>query len=293
MKSLSSYLVPLVISVALPSLSWAVCPVDGASNMQLQILGSGGPRDSGGRASSSYVLWIDGVGRIMVDSGSGTKVNFHQSGANFDDIDLVALSHLHPDHSAELPAKLWPSGGSFLLSGPSEGDSFPSLDVFLERLMGENGSFPILADRTDINPMTLDVRSSYPVEVWRDGEILVQGKSVPHGDVPAIGYRIDVGEYSIAFSSDQNGSDPSWAEFAKDVDLLVVHFGTTEDRNTPLHAKPSVWGQMGADANAGHVIVSHIATSDDDVLEESVEYLKSNYSGRVTVAEDMMCIEVI
>ena len=285
-------LLALTVSGAFSSAVWSLCPV-GASDVQLQVLGSGGPRDSGGRASSSYVLWIDGVGRIMVDSGSGTKVNFHQSGANFDDIDLVALSHLHPDHSAELPAKLWPSGGSFLLAGPSEGDSFPSLEVFLERTLGEGGTFPILASRTDIEALTLDVDSNEVFEVWQEGNIRVLGKSVPHGDVPAIGYRVDVGEYSIAFSSDQNGSDPSWAEFAKDVDLLVVHFGTTEDRNTPLHAKPSVWGQMATDANAGRVIVSHISNAEEAILAESVAFLQSNYHGPVTIAEDMACIEVI
>jgi ribonuclease BN (tRNA processing enzyme) len=200
---------------------------------------------------------------------------------------------VHPDHAAELPAVLWPEGGSFKISGPSGAGSFPALEDFLHSLFSESGAFGVFSDRLELDPITLDVSNGEPAEVWRDGEILVQGKSVPHGDVPAIGYRIDVGDFNIAFASDQNGSDPSWAEFIKDIDILVVHFGTTEDRNTPLHAKPSVWGQMATDANAGHVVVSHIATSSDEVLQASVEYLKSNYSGPVTVADDLMCIEVI
>jgi len=292
MKSINPLAVLLIVLVS-STPSWSACTNPSGSNVQLQVLGSGGPRDSAGRASSSYLLWIDGVARIMIDSGSGTKVPFHQSGATFDEIDLVALSHLHPDHSAELPAVLWPAGGSFKIAGPSEGESFPSLETFIDRNFGENGTFPILSGRIDLDPLTIDVSSHETTEVWRDGDILVRGRSVPHGDVPAIGYRVDVGDFSIAFSSDQNGSDPAWAEFAKDIDLLVVHFGTTEERETPLHAKPSVWGQMASDANAGHVIVSHIATSSDDVLATSVAHLKNNYAGQVTVAEDLMCVEVI
>jgi len=292
MKSINPLAVLLIVLVS-STPSWSACTNPSGSNVQLQVLGSGGPRDSAGRDSSSYLLWIDGVARIMIDSGSGTKVPFHQSGATFDEIDLVALSHLHPDHSAELPAVLWPAGGSFKIAGPSEGESFPSLETFIDRNFGENGTFPILSGRIDLDPLTIDVSSHETTEVWRDGDILVRGRSVPHGDVPAIGYRVDVGDFSIAFSSDQNGSDPAWAEFAKDIDLLVVHFGTTEERETPLHAKPSVWGQMASDANAGHVIVSHIATSSDDVLATSVAHLKNNYAGQVTVAEDLMCVEVI
>jgi ribonuclease BN (tRNA processing enzyme) len=96
--------------------NWAAC-LD--SGVQVQILGSGGPGPSAGRASSGYVVWIDSVGRIMVDAGSGTKDQFHASGAKKEDIDLIALSHLHPDHSAELPAILWPGRAELLVSGPT------------------------------------------------------------------------------------------------------------------------------------------------------------------------------
>jgi ribonuclease BN (tRNA processing enzyme) len=276
--------------------TWAICPITGDSNVQLQILGSGGPNDSGGRASSSYVLWVDGVGRILVDAGSGTKVPFHTSGANFNDIDLVALSHFHPDHSAELPALLWTSGGDFRISGPSASEQFPSLDSFLESLFGEGGAFNIVSGRLNLDPITVDVSSNATTEIWRDGDILVQGRSVPHGTVPAVGYRVDVGDYSIAFTSDQNGSDPSFSEFAKDVNVMVIHMTASEDSTggtALLHAKPSVWGQMAAAANAGHVVVSHISTGSPQVLNANLAVLRDNYSGSVTVAEDLTCVEVI
>jgi hypothetical protein len=67
--------------------NWAAC-ID--SGVQVQILGSGGPGPSAGRASAGYIIWIDGVGRIMVDAGSGTKDQFHAAGASLEDIELLA-----------------------------------------------------------------------------------------------------------------------------------------------------------------------------------------------------------
>ena len=58
----------------------------------LQVLGSGGPFGNG-RASSGYLVWVDGVARIMVDAGGGTFVRFHEAGARVDDLALFAMSH--------------------------------------------------------------------------------------------------------------------------------------------------------------------------------------------------------
>jgi ribonuclease BN (tRNA processing enzyme) len=277
-----------LLSFACLTDGWAACLSPDASRVQLQGA-------SGGRASASYLVWIDGVGRILVDAGGGTKTPFHQTGANFDDIDLVALSHLHPDHSAELPALLWPDGGNTRIAGPSAGDVFPSVDQFLDTLFGSGGAFEVLAPRMELETVTVDVTATEPVEVYRDGDVLVRGIGVPHGPVPTIGFRVDVGDASIAFASDQNGSNPAFTELAEDVDILVVHFGGPENSTgmiAALHAKPSVWGQMGASANAGQVLVSHLNIPSYAELETRLGYLRENYSGLVTVARDLMCLDV-
>lgn len=284
------------LSVALITDTWAACVnTPGASRVQIQVLGSAGPRASRGRASASYLVYIDGVGRILVDAGGGTKVTFHQAGANFDDIDLVALSHLHPDHSAEFPALFWPNGGSTRVAGPSGANLFPSIESFLDLMFGVNGAFEILASRVELDTVTVDVTAAEPVVVWREGDILVRGLGVPHGDVPTVGFRVDVGDASIGFASDQNGSNLAFIDFIKDVDVLVVHLGGPENPTAgiaALHAKPSVWGQMAAAANAGQVLVSHISTPSQDELDARLAFMRENYRGTMTIAEDLMCIEV-
>ena len=287
-----------VVVLAVLSCLLAVKPARAAceaTGMQLQILGSGGPGASAGRASAGYLLWIDGVGRILVDAGGGIKQRFHAAGADLEDVALLALSHFHPDHAAEMPALWWPRGGALRVVGPSGGGVFPSLDGWLAGLFGPQGVYRVLAGRLDLDPLTVDVATGEGVEVWRDGEVRVSGIGVPHGGVPAVGYRVDAGAASVAFSSDQNGSDPAFVEFVRDVDVLVVHLGRAEEatgRSADLHASPSGWGALAAAAGVGRVVASHISTSSPDVLAESLEYLRAAYGGPVTVAEDLLCVTV-
>jgi ribonuclease BN (tRNA processing enzyme) len=265
----------------------------GETGVQLQILGSGGPGASAGRASAGYLVWIDGAGRILVDAGGGIKQRFHASGADLGDVGLLALSHFHPDHAAEVPALLWPQGAALRVAGPSGSSGFPALDDWLDGLFGPRGVFRVLAGRLELDAVTVDVTAGAPAEVWRDGDVRVSGIGVPHADVPAVGYRVDVGDASVAFSSDQNGSDPAFIEFVRDVDVLVVHLGRGEDatgRGAELHARPSVWGALAAEAGVGRVVASHVSTSSPQVLADSLAYLRAAYPGPITVGEDLLCV---
>lgn len=288
------HLVLSIVGMSVATSAWSACPRSGESNVQLQILGSGGP-DTAGRASTSYLLWIGGTNRIMVDAGGGANYRFQMAGGRVDDLELLALSHLHPDHSVDLPALLWPEGGSLAVAGPTAAGVFPSIEDFLGRLFGADGAYRVLAGEIDLHPVTVDVTGEYPVEVWRDGDLRVHGTAVPHADVPAVGYRVDVGDYRIAFAGDQNGSNPSFIGFIDGVDVLVVHLGGPEDATgeiADLHARPSVWGAMAAAAGAGHVVVGHIGMSSARELDANVAILREHFGGRITISEDLMCIDV-
>ena len=52
-----------------------------AQSISLQILGSGGPEFSQ-RASSSYIIWVDGKAKVLIDAGGGAFLRFSQSEAN-------------------------------------------------------------------------------------------------------------------------------------------------------------------------------------------------------------------
>ena len=103
----------------------------------------------------------------------------------------------------------------------------------------------MIGQRIDFTTTTVDVSARQPLEVFADGNVTVRGIGVQHGDVPTVGYRVDVGDASIGFSSDQLGTNPAYTELVRGVDVLVVHFAASEAPiagTAALHAKPSVWG---------------------------------------------------
>ncbi len=256
--------------------------------LAVQVLGSGGPFGAG-RASAGYLLWIDGASRLMVDAGGGTFANFGKAGAAINDLSALAISHFHPDHSAELPALLWPQTGSLQIAGPTGSAEFPSVQEYLDGLFGDAGVFRTVNRRFEVEPIGVDVNGPGG-EILRTDNFTLLALGVPHGEVPTLAYRVNVGEVSIAFSSDQNGSDPRFVEFVRGVDLLIVHFAGNEDGSGrgDLHAKPSVWAQIAVDAEVEQLMLSHLSMNQN--FEANLAALQAIYTGRLSIAEDLMCV---
>ncbi len=104
-SGLPGLFVILVVAMLVGLFPWPVkaadCP---QGRVRLQVLGSGGPELNDGRASSGYLVWVDDKAVVLVDAGPGTSVAFGESGARFEDLQAILLTHLHVDHSADLPA---------------------------------------------------------------------------------------------------------------------------------------------------------------------------------------------
>lgn len=275
-----------LLLMSLSSMAAARCTDTG---LALQILGSGGPFGDG-RAATGYVVWVDGTSRLLVDAGGGTFSRFHQAEATLEDLQLIALSHFHPDHSAELPALLWPRNGELRIAGPTGSAGFPPVAEFLAGLVGPDGVFRVLEPRFTFQVVTAPTDGTVS-RVLEESRLVVTARSVPHGDVPTLAYRVEYAGASIVYSSDQDGSDPGFVDFARDADLLVIHLAASENATgmvAQLHARPSVWGQIAARANIGRLVLSHISSRQD--LEANLEILQANYQGPLTVGEDLLCV---
>jgi len=68
------------------------------------VLGSGGPVASRRRVSAGYVLSIDEKPRLLVDAGGGSFERIGQSGLDISSLEQILLTHLHIDHTSDLPA---------------------------------------------------------------------------------------------------------------------------------------------------------------------------------------------
>jgi ribonuclease BN (tRNA processing enzyme) len=271
----------------------------------VQILGSGGPRINGERASASYLLWVDAQAKILVDIGGGTFFRFGQSRARLGDLSMVAISHLHPDHVSDLPALLWTSNqlrnDPLPIFGPSGNDAAPDFSTFLHRLFdAKTGAFQVLGPtlgatqgnagggvRLEVG--VVDVTKAEPSTVFdRDG-VAVTALGIPHGNLPTLAYRVRTRGVSIVFSSDQTGTNPNFVDFAKGANVLIMHLAIAAGATSPLHAAPAVVGRVAKDAGVGRLIVSHIGQF---ALDPAIAELKKFYTGPLTVGADLQCTPV-
>ena len=116
---------------------------------------------------------------------------------------------------------------------------------------------------------------------------------VPHGIVPAVAFRVTVGDDTFVFASDQNGGDPTFAEFAQDATILVMHLVVPEDvsgAGRRLHAPPSVVGRLAAQSGAQRLVLSHFMARSLRDIDGNVALVRESYGGEVILAEDLSCV---
>ncbi len=272
----------------------------------VQVLGSGGPIPDDKRASAGYLVWSQSGARVLVDAGGGTFQRFGEAEAELNTLDVIALTHLHTDHSADLPALL---KGTFfsdrsqdlVVSGPAGAGAFPGVTSFVQGLFGaEVGVYRYLSWLLDptMGGFSLDLHEVDPatrtaVQVLSSASVKLEAVGVEHGPVPALAYRVEVEGYAVVFSGDQNGNNPHFADFVRGADVLVMHHPVPERTNAvaaSLHARPSEIAEVAARAKVPHLVLSHHMARSLAGLDEGMAAIRKRYDGRVTVAEDLMCV---
>jgi ribonuclease BN (tRNA processing enzyme) len=311
MKYLLSILVTLLCNMILSGYvdaSPSHCPP--SEGPVLQVLGSGGPIADDGRASTAYLIWIDGKSRVLVDAGGGAFLRFGEAGARFEDLDHIAISHFHTDHSTDLVALL--KSGYFSsrinplsISGPAAGGDYPGLNEYLKRLLSpDSGTYAYLDGYLDgseglvkLETSVIDTHQHKKSPVYSDptGDIDIFALGVPHGPVPTLAYRIRIGQKSIVFSGDQNGNSGAFIDFARGADVLVMHMPVPENIGgvgRKLHAPPSIIGNIATETGASTLVLSHFMARSLYKVEENLRVIRSRFTGSLVSANDLDCINL-
>lgn len=280
---------------------------DVKASLEIQVLGSGGPR-AFGRAGSSYIVLVDGTPRILLDAGPGAFVRIGESNIDLQQVDIVLLTHLHIDHSGDLAAffnaRALTSDGpiKYRVFGPDAAGLFPKTSRFVDLIVGSNGLFAYqktfgARETFEVRDLAINLNSGV-TKIVDEGGLVVEEIATHHGDCPSVAYRITYKGKSVVFSGDMDASAvANLVRLAKSADLLVFNCAVLDPPNSPsqlyeLHTPPKKIGEAASESGVGSLLLSHIAPDVEESKSDVTKSIHASYSGPVEFATDRMRVSV-
>lgn len=305
------WIAALLLLAATPAPAADPC---GGNGVMVQVLGSGGPEFSARRAGSSYLLWIDGKARLLIDTGSGASLHFAKSGAAFADLDAILFTQLLADHTVDLPAFIHGSKAEdrnrpLPVYGPPGGRGMPSTITFVRDLFDSTrgtfrhlGEFIAPLDKSSYKLEPHDVRAPppklgtprpagpMPIAVFRNERLQVRALGGVRSSVPTLAYRIDTGGKAIVFGG--SGESPGLSALAAAASLLVTDHAVPEaPGGTPAAGplRPAQLGELAQTARAGRFLLSPRLSETFGREDDTLAAIRRHYKGPVDFAEDLSC----
>ncbi|NYE61125.1 ribonuclease BN (tRNA processing enzyme) [Duganella sp. 1224] len=289
-----------------PTTAQAAPSAASAPALELLVLGSGGP-GAVGRASSSFVVLLDGQPRILVDAGPGSFARAGEARLHMQAMDIVLLTHLHIDHAGELPGILLGravSTGRPLdarIFGPGGAGQFPSTRRFVDLNFGPKGAYAYLKDFSaplHYSARDIPARPIKPQVLLTEDGLTITAIPGHHRDAPAVIYRVDYKGHSITFSGDIDAHGlPALAQLAQGTDLLVFNSVVLDPPGSApqlyeLHTPPAAIGKLAAQAHAGRVLLTHISPLVEQQQDAVLASIRQAYAGPVALSADLTRVPV-
>ncbi len=239
--------------------------------MKLRVLGCSGGWPGPGLPCSGYLLETAGK-RIWVDAGSGTLVELLKH-TTLAELDAIWISHLHPDHCADLPMAWHTLAYSATLVGPVP-------------VLGPPGWASSIAGLLD-EPAKLDTAFSV-VEltdgsVHEFGNLTLQAVSMRHS-MPTFGLRASSDGRVLSYTADSAPCD-AVIELARDTDLFLCEAFLSTPEEPRFHSvmRPEDAGRAATLGGTRLLVLTHLhPDADPDYARARAG---AEFTGRIEVAE--------
>ena len=275
--------------------------------LDVVVLGSGGPR-AFGRAGSSFIVLVEGRPRILVDIGPGAFLRIGELDLDLDKVDTVLLTHLHIDHSGDLPAffnaRALTSDGpiTYRVFGPDGAGLFPKTSRFVNLLVGEGGGFAYqktfgAQETFTVKDLAISLDSARTSIVDEDG-LVVEEIATHHGDCPSVAYRVSYKGKVVVFSGDMDASAlPNLVQLAKNADLLIFNCAVLDPPGSPsqlydLHTPPRKIGEAARESGVKGLLLSHLSPDVEGQEAAVRKSIRASFAGPVAFAKDKMHVPV-
>jgi len=258
---------------------------------------------------------VSNASAYVLDCGLGVTNQFARTGVPFTTVRSIFITHHHPDHNIEY--------GPFLLIGwvqglPQSVRAFgpPPLKQMTEDfLRAYKATIDFWAEDFKMKPFVLpDVKEvSAPGTLLQDENVKVAAAIVQHPPVrPALAYRFDFRDRSIAFSGDTAPLE-AVAQLARGAEILVheamyvpameayvrdrIAKGVPSNFDAYMahmkadHSPVEDVGRIAQEAGVKTLVLSHLVPGIDRIQDETWrDAAAKHFKGDIRVAHDLMVI---
>ena len=286
-----------------------------ANGTKLVLLGTAaGPVPGRSREMTSHVMLSNGTAYVL-DCGMGVTNQYARTGIPFKALKSIFITHHHADHNIEY--------GPLLVVGliqglPLDVRAFgpPPLKQMTEDFMrAYKQTVDFWAEDFHMKPLTSvnvqEISAAGPVT--QDENVKVSAILVEHPPVkPALGYRFDFKDRSIAFSGDTAPLE-AVAEMAKGADVLVhetmylpavetfirgliaqgqpVNFDAFMAHMKADHTPSEDVGRIAQEAGVKTLVLSHLTPAIDSITDNTWrEPVAKYFRGEIIVGKDLMVV---
>jgi ribonuclease BN (tRNA processing enzyme) len=286
-----------------------------AKGTKLVILGSAaGPVPGRSRKMTSHVMLSNGAAYVL-DCGLGVTDKYAQTGIPFSALRSIFITHHHADHNIEYGPLLvigWIQGMKLGVHAYGPPPLKQMTDDFLRAY---KTTVDFWAEDFKMKPLHMvnvtEVSGAGPV--MQDDNVKVSSIVVNHPPVtPALGYRFDFHDRSIAFSGDTTPLD-SVAEMAKGADVLVheaMYVPAVEKyirgevaKGRPVsveafmahmkadHTSLEDVGRIATKAGVKTLVLSHLTPAIDSISDDTWRAPAAKFfKGEIVVARDLIVL---
>ena len=262
------------------------------ARLQLTVLQAGTCAEGSAELGSCYVLsW--GEDFLVVDLGPGSVASLLDRSFDLDRLAAVFLTHLHPDHSLEVPllVQLLTYGRAHARTRPLRVFGGPGTGRAVEAWAGIFGSFVAGSARCPVEVVELsagDLVALDFMETGRTGPAAVGVSEVSHTD-SSVAYRFEVDGASVVLTGDTGPWDPL-VRFAAGADLLVTECSFPDERPVDGHMTPRAVADLASAARVGSVLLGHFYPGTDP--EAARRTVAGAHGGPVRLAEPGLTLDV-
>ncbi|MFX1295763.1 MAG: MBL fold metallo-hydrolase [Promethearchaeota archaeon] len=250
--------------------------------MRIILLGTGTTLPHKNRNAAGLLIQIH-KNYLLFDCGNGILRQIEKVNIDFTKIRDIFISHLHADHINDLPILL---KANLMKKNPNTVKIYgpPPIKKVVEEWFSKIYLY--------LNKILYQIEIHEVKDEWiKNIGWKVQGFPVQHG-IKAYGFKLVSNGKKLVYSGD-TGFCEELIRAAKDADVLIhecsypTGYEHGKDHTTPLEL-----GQIAKQANVKQVVLTHFYPVCSGHEEEFIKEIRSEYSGKIVIGEDLLEIVV-